>query len=536
MEMTMQRFYQAAGILAAVAMAPATAQDGLTPAQDATASCPFDYNQDVRILGNMIGVRECWPADVADRNQHYLNDLYTRWIVEEIGMHPSVSLVRDYRAERHSPIERFFVGRTREATVTVKIRMRDPDVDFTIPLLSVDYDGRRGQGQSFTTLVSRSDMTLPSFRISPTTSASVETQARASNQIDMQATGIVLSALKDTLSIASPASSLLTSINREQVQRTANAYDTALSKLLSSSKAETMTTSRLLSEWQQGASFLVSVDVPNSIRTLKPNGEARRLWFRIKMACPRISAFDTLSVCELSDRNQVLTLISSPHSPANEERPDALGQPGTESGLYRHAVDRLRDRVSAHQVLSFVLGPGKTVRQFLTEQEWFISLSKEVLTADASVNRAAAAAASSSTPDVGATGSGASAAGASGSDPSTAPTGSGGSGASRPARAAPPAVDDSGSAGVADHTLKANELCEAIAEKLYSAGLSRLDANIGLWAAITGMPDFTNSRGIFQNAPSCREHLPRDTSAWRFETPIRSTTTPPSRNRSRSRR
>ncbi|HMJ92542.1 MAG TPA: hypothetical protein VK472_00435 [Allosphingosinicella sp.] len=467
----------------------------------------------------MIGVKECWPTVVDDDSQLYLNDLYTRWIVEEIGADPSLSMARDYHAEKHSAIERFFVGRKREATVTVKIRMRDPDVDFTIPLLSVDYDGRRGQGQSFTTLVSRSDMSLPAFRITPSTSASLETQARSSNQIDMQATGIVLSALKDTLSIASPASSLLTSINREQVQRTANAYDTALSKLLSSTKAETMTTSRLLSEWQQGASFLISVDVPANIRTTNSTGADRRLWFRIKMACPRLSAFDTLSVCELSDGN-VLTLITSPHL-----QDDFAGQPGVASATYRTAVDRLRGRISPHQILSFPLGPGKTVRQFLTEQEWFISLSKKVLTAPATVNRDAASGATSvaMTTELG-------------NASTTSGGGSAGAGNATPPaegqRAAPP-PEDAGT--VTENTLEANELCEAIAEKLYSAGLSRLDANIGLWAAITGMPDFTNSRGIFQNAASCREHLPRDTAAWRFETPIPKARATTSRTRARRR-
>jgi hypothetical protein len=495
---------------------PIGAQDA-PPADDGTAACHFEYSQEARILGNMIGVRECWPTDVADGDQYYLNDLYTRWIVEEVGMDPSLSLVRNYRAERHSVLERLFVGRTREATVTVKIRMHDPDVDFTIPLLSVDYDGRRGQGQSFTTLVSRSDMSLPAFRITPTTSASLETQARSSDQIDMQATGIVLTALKDTLSIAAPASSLLTSINREQVQRTASAFDTALSKLLSSTTAETTTTSRLLSEWKPGYSFLVSVDIPSSIRTTTPGpGGLRRLWFKIKMACPRISAFDTLSVCELRDANNTFALIASP---ANA--PLSRGQPGVASGLYRNAIEGLRGRISPHQVLSFTMGPGKTLRQFLTEQEWFISLSKAVLTAPASVNHQAAANAPSTPPVT--------------NVPEAPPEDGEAAPATPSTRTAPPAsAAGTTNAEVADNTRKANELCEAIAEKLYSAGLSRLDANIGLWAAVTGMPDFTNSRGIFQNASSCREHLPRDTVAWRFEASVKKPPNPRAASSSRS--
>jgi hypothetical protein len=485
--------------------APSAAQD-VPPADSGIVSCPIVYSAEARVLGNIVGVRECWPTNVSDGDQLYLSDLYTRWVVEEIDMDPNVSFVRDYRAERHSPLERIFLGRNREATVTVKIQMHDPDVAFTIPLLSADYDGRRGKGQSFTTLLNRSDMSLPAFRITPRTSANIETKARSSNQIDMQATGIVLTALKDTLAVASPASSLLTSINRDQVQRTASAFDTAVSQLLSSTKGETTTTSRLLSEWRPGYSFLISVVVPDSIRTTNQSGDPRRIWFRITMECPRISAFDTLNVCELKENN-VFTLVESPHGDAD------VGQPGVASSLYRRAIDRLRNRISPHQILSFSLGPNKTVRQFLTEQEWFISLSKEVLTAPAAVNRQAAAAATSpatseGTPTGGGAGAAADGAATDGAADTPSPSSE---------RTPPPAPDKTGNE-VTDNTRKANELCEAITEKLYSAGLSRLDANIGLWAAITGMPDFTNSRGIFQNAPSCREHLPRDTVAWRFET------------------
>lgn len=484
------------GLMPAKASAQAPDLKRLCTPETATAS---DFGSDARSLSRFVGVFECWQADLDDGQQYYLNDLYTRWIVEELGAN---AMPRDYGAERRSPVERFFVGKTRGTTLSVKIRMRDPDVDFTIPLLSLNYDGRRGQGEAFTTLLSRSDMGLPDFRIAPTTSASIDANVRSSNEIDVQAAGIVLTTLRDALTIAAPGSSLLTSVNRDQVQRTATAYDTALSRLLSTTVAETTTTSRLLSEWQPRNAILVSVDLPDSIRTKAVAGRdpnlPRRLWFRISMACPRLSAFDTLNVCEItSPGSQQPVLLSSRHFEGTAERPYTKGEPGIRSRQYFDAVWYMHDRISPHQVLSFRLGIGKTLRQFLTEQEWFIGMSKALVTAGSKDNKAAA--------DVAAQSGGAAVQGAVGAAPTS----------SAESSSVPVATKDE---GLQVKIEKASELCEAISEKLYSAGLSRLDSNIGVWAAITGMPDFATSRGIFQSSPSCRDHLPISSlySPWRF--------------------
>lgn len=464
---------------------------------------------DGRLISGIVDVHECWPVDIADGDQYYLNDLYTRWVVEEVTSDPA-TMVRDYRSERRSVLERFFLGKTRNTTITVKIHMRDPDVDFTLPLLAVDYSGKRGEGQIFTTTLTRSDMGLPDFRITPTSSANIETTARSSSETDVHATGVVLGTLRDALAIVSPGSSLLTSVNREQVQKTATAYDTALSRLLSSTIAETMTSGRMLSEWRAGNAVLISVVIPRSVRTLGSSDAAavgaaqtRRITFRVGMTCPRISIFDTLNVCEMTHgdaRAPVLVSSSFPSSTGSSDVQSAVGWPGWNSHRYKVAVSKLRGRLSAPQVLSFRLGQSKSLRQFLTEQEWFLSLSKAVVTVPASVNVAAAKAAS----DRPATPEGE-------SDPLAIPLAEASPAGNGPSAGAEKQLQDS--------TRSANELCQAITEKLYSAGLSRLDSTIGLWAAITGMSDFSNARGVFQNASACRTNMPVGPAKgqWRFE-------------------
>lgn len=494
----------ATGLIVAPA---ARAQIAPSPAPECTSVAGAGQS-DSRLVSRILDVRECWPAKTDDGSQRYLNDLYTRWVVEEVASTPA-GMVRDYKSERRSALERLFLGKTRNTTISLKIRMRDPDVDFTLPLMTVDYSGKRGEGQTFNTILIRSDMSLPDFRISPTSSASFEANARSSTEIDVQAAGIVLGTLRDTLAIAAPGSSLLTSVNREQVQRTATAYDKALSQLLSSSVGETMTSGRMLSEWEARTAIYISIALPRSIRTVGDRDpgvvpDARRITFRISMTCPRISIFDTLNVCAIADDSGPALISSSyPAAAAGETGDSSRGWPGWNSQRYKRTITRLRGRISAHQVLSFRVGPGKSLRQYLTEQEWFISLSKAVVTVqpDENFDAAQAAEARPQSPE--------------GNGPSDGPSGG-------PSGGEPVASGDGPSKSadrLNDSATSANELCEAITEKLYATGLSRLDANIGLWAAITGMADFSNARGVFQNAASCREHMPTGpaTGVWRFE-------------------
>lgn len=453
----------------AVAESPSCMADGDSESQQKVG--------DGRQLSEIIGVHSCWDADTENGKHHYLGDLYGRWIVEQVPLEQKHSLVRDYNSEKRSAVARFFVGKSNGAVISLKLKMRDPDVEFTMPLVALNYNGRSGEGQAFVTSITTSEMGLPDFRISPNSSVAVEASARLANEVDVQSTGIVLAAVKDSLSIASPAGSLLTSINRDQVQRVATAYDSALSKLLSTTISESMSAGRLLSEWYPGASFLVVAEVPESIRTFRDKEaggrnvvQKRQMMFRVSMACPRLSVFDTVSACETNLR----TLINSPYRLAGKNARQVVGAPGFDGDTYKKVAADLAGRINPNQVLAFRLGVGKTLRQFLTEQEWFLSLSKKMVDVPTKERAIADAA----------------------------------------------VADGQGGPTTAELTtlkpslLAADEFCEAVVDKLYSAGLSRLDSKIGLWALATGVSDFAASRSIFQNARRCAEHLPGK--GWTF--------------------
>lgn len=449
---------------------------------------------ETRQLSEIVGVTSCWDAKVDNDKLFFLNDLYSRWVVEELPLGQGPELVRDYRAEKSSPIVRFFVGKSRGAVMIAKIKMRDPDVEFTVPLITVDYDGRSGQGQAFVTAMTMSEMGLPDFRISPNSSVSIEASARVTSDVDVQAAGVVLAAVRDALSIAAPGGSLLTSINRDQVQRVSSAYDSAVSKLLSTTISESSSSGRLISEWFPGASIIVSVDVPSAIKTLR-RAPARRLLFRISMACPRLSVFDPMTVCQTgkaeNDARNMRLLINSPYYVAGTDRQrNRTGRPGMMSEQYRLAVQDIGERVHAHQVLSFRLGVGKTLRQYLTEQEWFISLSKKMVSPEPETKAVVDQAAFSE---------------------ETKPNATLGQTAAADTPRGTKTMATSISAGakkLSEANRAADEFCEAVVDKLFAAGLSRLDSQIGLWAIVTGVPDFVASRNYFRNGPGCRAHLP----------------------------
>jgi hypothetical protein len=434
---------------------------------------------DARRLSSTIGIKNCWKANTANDSQYYLNDLYSRWTIEEVDQ-PRLLLRRDYKSEHRGLFGRMFVGKTRGSVVSIKIKMRDPDVEFTLPIMSVDYNGKSGQGEVFSTSFVSSDMGLPDFRMTPNTSVSVEATARNTKDVDVQSTGLVLGAIKDALSLVAPGGSLLTAINREQLQKVSTAYDTALSKLLSSAVSESTSVGRLMSEWYPRSAILISIDVPEDIRTgsLGDAPATRRVWFSLSMTCPRISVFDTTNVCSTSPdlTRNLRTVINSPYrddGPHGNE--NAPGSPGFNGPAYAMAVRELRYRLSASQVLNFKVGANKSVRQFLTEQEWFISLSKKMVQPSNDVVKAVEAV------DI--------------------------------ATDKPKGTDQQ----KALDTAASAEFCDAVVEKLFSAGLNRLDSEIGLWAVASGMPDFASARPLFQASDGCKAHLPDGgEGGWRY--------------------
>ena len=293
----------------------------------------------------------------------------------------------------------------------------------------------------------------PSFRITPNTSVSFALTAYSSQHLDVQAAGIVLSVVKQGAALVSPAGALATSLNKDSIKQTSTLIDSSISQLVSSSYEETIVESRLLSEWSPhfaiDAVFYVPPEFYRPSRGQKPSSPLA-VRYRITMGCPRLSVFDTVNGCE--DRAKSI-IYSKYHNGA------VAGNPSPANPQYQALLNDLATRVSAHQVLDFKLGNGTSLRQYLLQQEWFLSYAKQIAQYDSGV-----------------------------SGTSSAPT------------------------QARNYNYRADitaQFCEAVVDKLFTAGLSKLDAGIGLWAIATGLPDFASLGGAFKSSSTCNAHLPR---------------------------
>ena len=465
---------------------PADDVDGNVAVQKAWGTVP-----DQRVLTSFVGVSECWSADVENGSQKYLNNLYTTLVVNRVssisedgGKNGRETFARDYQAERRNIFERIFAGKTTSILISAKIHIRDPDVDFTVPFLSIDYNGKSGQGESFVTNLTRSDMAQPFFRLTPNSNISVTIDARSSVDMDINAGGAVIGTLKDALALAAPGSSLVTTVNNAQLNKIASTFDSGLSKLWSNSVSESSTSGKLISEWYPHAAIFVSVDLPRGVRTeydrpSEQDGDAskrsdkdsrRTLWFKIQLSCPRLSIFDTTNICEFIDANypRRQVLASSPYimsdgkdpskdirvsdDPKNNTSFSMSGAPGHTSLIYQQYVHDLKGRIDPSQVLNYNLEAGKSVRQYITAQDWYATLTKTFKAT--TIDKKAPAAKVAST-----------------------------------------------------DLSRAGEFCEAVVEQLYNAGLSGLDSDIALWALAYGLPDFVSYRNEFQDR-NCIDNMP----------------------------
>ncbi len=458
---------------------------------DAASLCPFSDSEisggnriEARDGTEMVGLYSCWLADEDNDTVQDLTDLYAHWSVRQLRS--AKQLPRSYRRESKSPILRLFVGHDLSVISSLRIDLRDPETTFVIPLANFAYQGRAGKGQSWSTDLVSDDQTQAFFRISALTSARIVLTAKASRAIEVQAAGTVLNALRDISSLVSPGAALITSLNRESIQQTSRALDSALSSIWSESIGETTGTARQLSERYPGARFIIQLTVPAFVKGRlspgeKPDPEARfTRWYELTLSCPRRSIFSSEVACERRSADSSA-----------------------------RALTALRSRVTAQQVINFRIAAGKTVQQYLSDQDWYARFLRKGDKAPGNETQSA----SSTT-------------GAKGNNSTTNPARlqealrtdeSGG-------QEAPvaPATQAATSYGAETTSARSESdyaaLCNSIVNVLYAAGLSRLDAQIGLWGVVTGSPDFVGIEAYFQKNPRCPQLLPLagTDGAWKF--------------------
>lgn len=288
-----------------------------------------------------VSAHVCRGQDTSDSDDgpHPLGDAYTRWQVDLVAT--TENGVRDYRAENRGWVSRLLTDRTISTTHSVNIAMSDPELELAIPLVSAGYDDSGPDGVEFDTTLRYGRYNLPFFRVEANSSFDMTATARHSRRHGFGGVSQLLDIFEGALSIITTPPTLLTRLNSDEVSDTSTAISGVLQALTDSSFDEAVSDSYALNHWRMGDAIYVAAQLP--IR--RPNESRDRRYhyvgmlFRVSLACPRESIFLSYNMCTPdTERNAIVT----------------------------RSVDTAT-------ILGFRLAENKTIRQHITDQEWFTS-------------------------------------------------------------------------------------------------------------------------------------------------------------------
>lgn len=312
----------------------------------------------------------------SDNGVGNFSDLYTKFeLIEDSDQagasgssDPAFRDWRDYKAESGGAWAwlGLAAAETRTITTTAKISIHAPELSISIPLYSISHANGGGQGDIWATSFSSSYMESPLFKISPNTSLAIHLNAAVSQQVKSQAAALALKAVVTAVNTAVPTSALLTTLSSPQIASAGTAVDSAISNLLSDSISEDIELGRLASSWQPNykfnlygcAPFIKTEQNPKAPDASGVCGTRADIGggydkyigeWHIMLSCPRLSAFDSRSIC---NENGDLTPIATPGQRVSAQAPIAA-------------------EVDDGTVLQFELSNQKTIENYVENEAWF---------------------------------------------------------------------------------------------------------------------------------------------------------------------
>lgn len=412
---------------------------------------------DARVISRYIFFQDCWGSDLANEKHRYLNEMYVRPVIRiRLSDLSPRATVRSYP---HKNLIDWLV-RTDESTsdiIVVRITTSDPSMSYTVPLVSLAYDGKLNVGEGWVTSVSQADTAAPFFRITPTSTVTYQAEIKSTKKADSRTAANVLGLVQQALQIAAPQAKLLTTISKPQIESFAKATDTVVSAISSDSVTESVQIAKPLDEWYPRASILLNISLPERVRLMRvePDGKEtdlseaikdRTLVFELVLTCPRLSMFDSVDVCETAPGQDSLTRTRS-----------SVGSGGE---AFKGAMNGFSRRVSASQVLNFDVAGGKTIRQHITDQKWYSTFVQDISVSDTQSDLVG------------------------------------------------PANLTAKNAGTLTFERKRDQFCITVANELYDIGLSHFDAGVGLWAVVVGLPELEPFREKFSKSATCKGLIP----------------------------
>lgn len=285
-------------------------------------------------------------------------------------------LMRSYSAEDRNPISRFLSNKTDTVTTVINVSTHDPELTLVIPLFSLSHASGKDIRNSWSTAIAASNIDSPLFLISPNTRIAIHVSSKLSSDIKSQGTSIAIGAITSAIQIASPTSTLLTSLSKNDLNRSASAMDSAISSLLSREISEDIDVGRTLDSWTPSSRVIIYGCTPFArFETVVMNNPPQQdsvscasdediyggrdmplgPW-SLHLSCPRYSVFSPADICDQSGGPSELTL-----SRKDREKEQK----------------KIAENVSDTQILSFYLSSQVSIQSFVQSQAWFTSFTSQ---------------------------------------------------------------------------------------------------------------------------------------------------------------
>lgn len=217
---------------------------------------------------------------------------YTRIYVD--GDVSTRSVGRSYAREDRGFWRRALAGRSLSRVLTVSVEVQEPDFSFSRPLASASHDSNRTVGEAWKSELSGDRVLTPYFRIGPRTVVGVEVDISATSSLQGSVTGDILSVIASGVELASPTSSLVTSLNEERYSQAADFVDDAISKLFGEAITErSVSDVRLSRALKDNLLGSATASFPDGTGRLSTADQQRIGVWSIKMEAPIVSIHST---------------------------------------------------------------------------------------------------------------------------------------------------------------------------------------------------------------------------------------------------
>lgn len=219
---------------------------------------------------------------------------YTRFVIEE-ETPAGEQKPRDYDSEDRGWLRRVMSARSLTRVLSIRTVLARPNVSTTTTLMTANQESNSRQGESWTTEQNERLYLTPYFRVSPTSSSTVEVSLNASSAIQGEVTGMVIGMLKEGSKLVAPASTLITSASEARLVQASDYLSNTVSRLFSQTLSEKRSVQFGPGEWG-GQSLVIEARLPSHRRISGDEAELIGRW-RVMAEPAVVSIFNPVPYC-----------------------------------------------------------------------------------------------------------------------------------------------------------------------------------------------------------------------------------------------